>query len=84
MYYEIFLMMCAVCIALMTKNAGISSQRIERTKNVLFDLLSASAVIVGVHHKSTNRSVDIIHQSFATQKKVAKQADDYMNITTVL
>ena len=56
----------------------------RENKERSFDLLSASAVIVGVHHKSTNRSVDIIHQSFATQKKVAKQADDYMNITTVL
>jgi diguanylate cyclase (GGDEF)-like protein len=55
-------------------------ENIERS----FELLGASAVVVGVHHKSMNRSVDMVHQCFALQKKVAKLSDGYMNITTVL
>lgn len=55
-------------------------EEIERS----YELLGASAVVVVVHHKSTNRSVDIVHQCFAAQKKVAKLAEDYINITTVL
>ncbi len=60
----------------------IAKDRENRERS--FDLLGASAVVVGVHHKSNNRSVDIVHQCFASQKKVAKLAENCMNITTVL
>ena len=49
-----------------------------------FELLSVSAVAVQLHAKSRHRAIDLIHKHFASEKKTAKTAPDYLNISSLL
>ena len=49
-----------------------------------FQLLSACAVVVVLKEKSKNRAVDLVNNHFAYQKKVAKQSQGYINVSTLL
>lgn len=49
-----------------------------------FELLSVSAVAVQMHTNSSHRAIDLIHRHFASQKKAAKSAPDYLNISSLI
>ena len=49
-----------------------------------FDLLSVSAAIIQVHHKSKNRDKNLIDNVFSKQKKAAKQSSEHFSISTLI
>jgi diguanylate cyclase (GGDEF)-like protein len=49
-----------------------------------FELLSVSAVAVQLHTRSRHRAIDLIHKHFASEKKTAKMAPEYLNISSLL